>query len=167
MDRSKVFLSSSQFTEEFIVERESLPLLFNKDPLKEKFLLWRIEDFASPDQITQHFLQNVESCDIFLLLIGKEFRKAVYEEYKSAYAHKKQIFCFIKHYDNRAEQVVKFIREVQGSVTTTDYHDLQQLSKKIEESFVNYFFIDGPAKMSIMFPARRSFRNLSEAISSP
>ena len=55
----KLFLSSAQFQGEFETERERLPLLFNKEPLRSSFFLWEIEDYASPIQVDDQYLNNV------------------------------------------------------------------------------------------------------------
>ena len=46
-----VFLSSAQHEEEFKVEREVLPVIFNREPLVSIFTLLKIEDHAAPNTI--------------------------------------------------------------------------------------------------------------------
>ena len=136
----KVFLSSSQYENEFIIERESLPVIFEKQPLVALFSLWRIEDFSSPDQIQNHYLKNVSDSDLIILLIGKNFRAAVKEEFDEAIRNDKPVFAFIKGNQKTDQDQTNFIGEVREHSTTTNYSSFLDLSKKIESSLLTYYF---------------------------
>lgn len=56
MDKSKVFLSSTQFQDEFKTERDLLPIIFSKEPLSSIFYLYKIEDRAAGHSIDQEYI---------------------------------------------------------------------------------------------------------------
>ena len=80
----KAFLSSAQFEEEFLVERELIPFQFSKEPLRSAFFLWKIEDYSSPEKARSQYIKNVRDSDLFLILLGKNLRDAVVDEFNAA-----------------------------------------------------------------------------------
>ena len=64
--KNKVFLSSTQFGDEFKNEREVLPLLFQKEPLSSIFELWKIENQSAGVPIDQEYIRNVKQSAVDL-----------------------------------------------------------------------------------------------------
>ena len=62
-----------------------LPAIFEKQPLAAAFVLWRIEDYASPEVIKAHYSKHVDDSDLLLLLLGTRFDKKVGPFYGSFY----------------------------------------------------------------------------------
>lgn len=139
VDKLKVFLSSAQYADEFATEREALPTLFEKEPLKSTCELWRIEDLASPNPIDRHFAENVRTSDILLLLLGNTYRKPVNDEFDEAVRHKKNIYAFIRGTTARSREMKEFIDKVRNVATTTNYDKYSELARKIEDSFLASF----------------------------
>ena len=135
----KVFLSSSQFNNEFIVEREGLPTIFSKQPLSACFVLWRIEDYASPEEIEPHYCKHVDDSDIMILLLGASYREAVAKEYHRAVAKKKPVFAFSKQVPDRDEKMLELIKEVSSHATYVTYSSFSDLVNKIESSLFQYY----------------------------
>ena len=142
MNSYKVFLSSSQFNDEFKIEREALFLIFDKEIFRDRFKLWQIEDYSSPVQISKHYIENVNSSDILLLLIGDIYREAVHDEYIVAKNANKKIFCFIKKGKIKQPENIEFIKEIRKHCTTSNYTEFKELSAKIENSFTDYFYLN-------------------------
>jgi len=158
----KVFLSSAQFEDEFIVEREGLPAVFVKQPLASAFILWRIEDYSSPDNIESHYLKQVNDSDIMILLIGKQYRSAVESEYRQAISNSIPIFAFIKNCDEKRDAEQKrLIVEVRERVTTTAYTGLEDLVNKIENSILQHYLRDSQKQNILRWRTEHEKRKLA------
>jgi hypothetical protein len=137
--KAKVFLSSSQFGDEFKVEREIIPVLFDKEPLNLFFDLWKIEDQSAPMPPQEQYILNIDSSEIVLILIDNLVRSAVKDEYNKAKEKKAKIFVFIKKNETRSDEAVRFIKEIQESgYTTTTYEGISNLGEKIEDSLIGF-----------------------------
>lgn len=136
----KTFLSSAQHNDEFLVEREGLPLIFSKQPLSSSFFLWRIEDYASPKGVDAHYIDHVDDSDVVILLLGAVYREPVENEYRRAIAKNKHVFAFIKNIDSRDPKMDSLIASVRKSATTANYSNFSDLVKKVESSLLQYFF---------------------------
>jgi len=136
----KVFLSSAQFQGEFEIEREGLPLLFNKEPLLSSFVLWEIEDYASPTQIDDQYLNNVRDSDVLILLLGETLRPAIRAEFEQAVSNDVLIFAFIKQKVKPDEEMTSFINTVREIATTTYYQSFRELYSKVEDSLLQYYY---------------------------
>jgi CRISPR/Cas system-associated exonuclease Cas4 (RecB family) len=80
MNKAKVFLSSVQFKNEFVVERQLLPILFKKEPLCSIFELWLIEEQAADVPVDTQYLKNIRQSQAVILLLDSEIREAVKKE---------------------------------------------------------------------------------------
>jgi hypothetical protein len=137
----KVFLSSAQHQDEFAIERESLPVIFSKEPLSSSFQLWKIEDQSSPLDVKTHYKSNVKDSNILILLLCKTLRPAVKEEFITAISNGIEVFAFIKDSDVREPELSTFIsKEIYSRVNACNYKNFQELSTKIEDSILGYFF---------------------------
>lgn len=151
----KTFLSSAQYQDEFIIEREGLPVVFSKEPLRSSFVLWRIEEQSSPQPVMDHYKTNVKDSDILIMLLGKTLRPGVEDEFKEAITNKIPIFAFIKESADREPAMNEFIRNVpQKEVSTSKYHTFQELSKMIEESLLQYYMRQPKHYQSPITPER-------------
>jgi len=140
IQKEKVFLSSAQFQDEFLIERELLPMLFSKEPLKLFFDLWKIEDQAAPISPHAQYINNIDNSKIVILLIDSLIRPAVKNEYTRACEKGKDIFVFIRKNGNRSAEAVEFIRDIQNSKKTTAlYESISNLQLLIEESLLGYY----------------------------
>jgi hypothetical protein len=138
-NKNKVFLSSSQFEDEFKIEREILPILFEKEPLSSIFEIFKIETNASGLPIDKEYLRNIRDSHIVVLLIDSIIREAVRNEIDEAKKLKIPIFGFIRDNINRPHDATSFIKDVQSFVTTTNYNSIHELTKKIEDSLLSFY----------------------------
>ena len=138
MHKAKVFLSSSQFEDEFKIERELLPVLFSKEPLSSVFDLWKIEDQAASISIESQYTRNVKKSDLMILLIDTIIRDAVINEFEEAKRNQIPIYIFIRSNNSRSLIADDFIVKVRTSFTTTNYGNIKELSEKIENSLLEY-----------------------------
>ena len=145
----KVFLSSAQFNEEFSVEREGLPILFTKEPLSSIFILWEIEDHASPERVSDFFSSHVKDSDLLILLLGQTIRPAVRQEYAQALKSKIPVWAFVRSQAAPDDEMKSFVNVLHADVTTAKYAGLKDLCKKIEDSLLQYYYRN---------PSHRSFR---------
>lgn len=137
----KVFLSSAQYEDEFKVEREVLRVLFDKEPLQSTFLLWKIEDQASPLPIQKQYPSHVMDSDVVTLLLGKTLRPAVVKEFETASLKGIPVFAFIRKPSERDSSMEEFIRNrIQNAVTTSEYSEMRELCEKVENSLQEYYF---------------------------
>ncbi|MDD3662658.1 MAG: hypothetical protein PHT84_02215, partial [Candidatus Pacebacteria bacterium] len=139
MDKSKVFLSSTQFQDEFKTERDLLPIIFSKEPLSSIFYLYKIEDRAAGHSIDQEYIRNVKSSDLVILLLDNILREAVKNEIQEARKSKIPVFVFIKENPNRSSQVSEYIRELQIDYTTAWYDSITNLMNLVEDSLLSYY----------------------------
>ncbi len=137
--KSKVFLSSTQFGDEFKTERELIPILFKKEPLSSIFDLWKIENQASGNPIESEYIKNVGQSSLVILLIDSIIRDAVRNEIKEAKSAEIPIYSFIRDNANRSQEADLFIAEIRTFVTTTTYTSMSDLSEKIENSLLAFY----------------------------
>ncbi len=136
----KAFLSSAQFHNEFIAEREGLPAIFEKQPLAAAFVLWRIEDYASPEETEAHYSKHIDDSDLFVLLLGTTFREAVKKEFRRAIEKQIPVFAFVKQPGERDSDMTRFIEEVSKATTYARYTSFIELVKKLEDSLLQYYY---------------------------
>jgi len=154
----KAFLSSAQFNHEFAIEREGLPTIFRKQPLTAGFVLWRIEDYASPEDIEAHYSKHVDDSDLLILLLGKTFRAAVMSEFRRAVAIHIPVFAFAKQIEERDPEMRSFIDEVRPSITYALYSGFADLVEKLENSLFQYYFRGARQPDVLRWRAERSRR---------
>jgi tetratricopeptide (TPR) repeat protein len=133
MNKLSVFLSSSM-TGELDQERLNIKTYFKLDNiLKEFFELYAIDDHASPSKIEKTFTAEVAQSNILLLVLGKELRPPVYDEFNVALKHNVKIFCYIKRGIDRAPNLDKFIKdEVYPNRHSGEYSTSEELGEKIK-----------------------------------
>ncbi|MEK0338380.1 MAG: hypothetical protein QQN41_13200, partial [Nitrosopumilus sp.] len=133
MKKINVFLSSAM-TGELNKEREALQIFFNTDPtLKEFYSLYLIEKHASPRKIEKAYTEGVNDTVIYLLLLNIELRTAVQEEYLTAIAGNKKIFCYIKaESSDRDKALHEFIKSEIYKYHPAHYLDTEDLSNRIK-----------------------------------
>jgi len=157
----KAFLSSAQFNDEFAVEREGLPAIFAKQPLASAFVLWRIEDYASPEEIEAHYSNHVDDSDLLVLLLGTTFREPVAREFRRANAKPIPVFAFVKQATGRDPETIRFIEEVKLSATYTSYSSFGNLVEKLENSLFQYYLRGSQNPSVLQWRAERSRRRQS------
>lgn len=154
--RLKAFLSSAQFQGEFAIEREGLPAIFSKQPLAAGFVLWRIEDTASPKPPEQQYAMHVADSDLLILLLGEKLRSAVVDEYHLAASKRIPVFAFMKQVPSRDAQMVEFIKELETKTTYTNYSTFAELVEKLEDSILTYYYRGSMKEEVLEWRAQRS-----------
>lgn len=138
-DRLKVFLSSSQFNDEFQNERIELKKLFLTDKLHFLYDLWLIENQASPFGAKEQYSYHVEDSDFLILLLGKHYREPVVEEFKIAISNNIPVFAFIRQETDTEPEMDTFIKQVRGSGKwSCDFNGAPDLCDKVVESLKQY-----------------------------
>lgn len=136
-----VFLSSTQFLDEFKVERTALPSIFRREPFSSVFCLWKIEDEAAPVSPEEQFLRNVDKANIIILLVDNIIRDAVRNEINKAISLNKKVYAFIRFNKSRLQEAISFIDFIRkNNITTTDYYSFDELVDKLETSLFSYYF---------------------------
>ena len=132
MDRIKVFLSSAM-TGELNEERAVIKAVFGIDrSLIHLFELLTISDNAYPYRIDKAYKDLVKKSNIIILVLNKELRQAVVEEFNEAINNNKKIFCYIKSNKERDEELISFIHDtIYNHYTSKDFTDSVELSKII------------------------------------
>ena len=149
----KVFLSSAQFEDEFLVERDLLEIIFTKEPLCSSFILQKIENQASPLGIISQYNTNICNSDLFIILLGKTLGDAVRDEFVNALKQKIPIFAFIKEVQNKEFNLQIFIKEqVQNRVTICCYNKPKELPNIVEESLQQYYYHNNPSLKNYFVP---------------
>lgn len=138
-DRLKVFLSSSQFEDEFKVERDELKRLFSQVHLQAQYDLWQIENQAAPFDPKTQYTYNVEDSNILLLLLGKTYRKPVEHEFDISISRNIPVFAFVRQESVRNPQMDIFIKKVRDAGNlTSDFTEKVELCQKVESSLTQF-----------------------------
>jgi hypothetical protein len=138
-DRLKVFLSSSQFNDEFKNERLELKKIFSTDKFNFHYDLWLIENQASPFGPKEQYSYHVEDSDFLILLLGKYYRAPVAEEFQIAISNNIPVFTFIRQESDAEPEMDILINQVRGSGKwSCDFNDIADLCEKVEESLKQY-----------------------------
>lgn len=149
----KAFLSSAQYQDEFVVERDLLELLFNKEPLYSSFCLWKIENQASPLEIDDHYLSHVKNSDLLIILLGKVLRDAVKSEFETALSNNIPIFAFIRECRDRSQNMQIFInKNIFKEVSACNYSNSKELPHLVEESLLQYYYHQSPSHTKYHVP---------------
>ena len=132
MDRAKVFISS-------ILDPKKEDLRRERNVAKEvvesyEFLEpWAFEDEpASPDQVDEEYLRNVETCDLFIQIVGSKSTEPVATESLRAIAGNKPILLFAKTVDDRSAQAEILLKT--PGVKYVAFDSLDDLRRTVRES---------------------------------
>ena len=139
--KSKVFLSSTQFGDEFKTEREFLPILFGKEPLSSIFELWKIENQSAGVPIDAEYIRNVRQSALVVVLVDSIVRDAVRNEVAEAKRSSIPIYVFIRNNTARSIEADEFIADLRTYSTTSNYSTLVELSTNVERSLLSYNFV--------------------------
>jgi GNAT superfamily N-acetyltransferase len=91
---------------------------------------------ASADPVKQTYLDKVDACDIFVIILGAEITEPVENEYSRACEREKRRLVFLKRTSVRAERLAKCI-EARQDVTYTQFDDIDDLSEKVRSAIVD------------------------------
>jgi tetratricopeptide (TPR) repeat protein len=91
--------------------------------------------YADPPQ--EVYTRQVKECDIFVLLIGSESRKAVYDEFNLAKQEGKRLLVFVKQGTTQSEQVQHWIEELKQLTTLAEFNSIDELHSKLEKALQN------------------------------
>lgn len=133
MRKLKAFLSSAM-TGELDRERDGVRILFKTDStLREFFELYAIEEHASPQPIEKAYNNEVKDSDLYILLLDKELRAAVENEFHEARNNKLKIFVYIRsRTDKRDDKLAEFIGQEAYQFHCGSFNDSIDLCHKIK-----------------------------------
>lgn len=145
MQKLRLFISSVQT--EFEEERKILCEYFLADPLLGKFFEpFLFEQIPATDQkVDAVYLQEVEHCDIYLGILGKEYGNEDDEgispterEFDQATKLYKTRLIFITEAENRNPKEKNFINKVQNVLVRRSFSDIGELKSSVYAALVKY-----------------------------
>lgn len=136
MSKLNVFLSSAM-TGELDEERAVLKSVFPKSKLNNFYKLYSIDEHASAKSIQQTYVEEVRESEILILILDKEIREAVYEEFNTAEKSSSKIFCYIKNTEGRTQDLEEFISEKAYKYHCGNFYSSQDLSGKVENDLID------------------------------
>lgn len=147
MAKKKIFISSVQA--EFSKERKALHEYILSDPLLGKFFEpFLFELLPATDQRADTlYLKEVEQCDIYLGLLGKEYGFETPQgisptemEFDHATKHHKTRLLFLTIDDNRTRhpKELAFINRAQGALVRKKFSSVDELKAAVYASLVRY-----------------------------
>jgi len=137
--KNKVFLSSTQFGDEFRIEREVLPLLFRKEPLSSIFELWKIENQSASVPIDTEYIRNIRQSALVIVLVNSIIRDAVRNEVAEANRNSIPIYVFIRENNARSAEANAFIDHLRSFATTSNFSTIDELFTNVENSLLAYY----------------------------
>jgi tetratricopeptide (TPR) repeat protein len=137
MKRLHVFLSSAM-TGELALERSGLQLYFHTDPVLLQFTsLYAIEAHASPHSIEQAFLAEVQDSHLLIVLLDKQLRPAVQQEFLTARDKNIRTLVFIRERtDARDPALAAFISSEAYKVHCGPFNNVADLCSKVKEAIL-------------------------------
>lgn len=128
-----VFVSSSMKDEDSKELRLAVKSFFERSLLL--YNCYIIEDYASPDKINKRCENCVRDADIIVMILKKEYRQGVHDEFLAAKRFNKRIFAFI-HNGKKDRALTNFIEEIRENVSSANFSDIYDLINKIEGSLL-------------------------------
>ena len=135
-DRLLVFISSvmRKELEDLQAERDACVAAIGSLPLTRP---WAFEhSTASPDPARRTYLDKVDACDIFLIVLGVEITDPVEDEYNRAVEQRKRRLVFLKRTAEKSQRLTKWIGERQD-VTYAYFGDAEELADKVRAAVIN------------------------------
>lgn len=158
MEQAKVFISSilDATKEDLRPEREVVrEVVASFEFLKP----WAFEhEPASSDSLDESYLRNVDSCDLFLLIVGKEATDPVTKETLRALDRGKPILIFAKKTEDRSPQAQLLLKTPNKKYATFDA--LTDLRQRVREAILQTLvkgltsLQEGGGASSILFQLR-------------
>ena len=145
MNRLKIFISSVQ--NEFLRERELLGEYILSDPLLGRFFEpFLFEQLPATDRkVNEVYLKEVERCDIYLGILGKEYGfvddeglSPTEREFDHATKHHKTRLIFIADADKRAHKENTLIKKVQSVLVRKSFSESSELKSSVYAALVKY-----------------------------
>ncbi len=145
MDKINVFISSVQ--SEFAKERNELREYILSDSLLGLFFTpFLFEQLPAVDKTAnQVFLKEVESCDIYIGILGKEYGfedadgvSPTEREFDSATKNHKPRFIFVKKTKQQQPKQALFIDKVQHVLVRKSFNQISELKVAVYASLINY-----------------------------
>ena len=137
VDKITVFVSSvmNKDIEDIEVERNTV---INAIKEYDATSPWAFEYHpASPLGAEEYYLNKVEECKLFCLVVGQKITRAVRTEYEKAEAENKRIFAFFKDI-KRTEEVQELYNLIRDKHVTCDFCTTNQLFERVKDSFQDY-----------------------------
>ena len=124
-----VFVSSVMKIEDLQAEREACRAAIDSIPLARSWLF----EFspASTDPPGKTYLQKVEQCDIFILILGVELTDPVAREYERAVSQAKPRLIFAKNVGQRSARARDWLRD-RHDVKWSRFQDSADLAEQVK-----------------------------------
>lgn len=129
----RIFVSST--FREFRNERATIRKALEDIPLTKPLLFEEMA--AAPKPIFDSIREQIESADIFIILIGERFPEAVRVEYEVARALNKPILVFVKEISAREDQVVEFLKGT--PIKWSMFKTTDDLANAVKNSIITEF----------------------------
>jgi ribosomal protein S18 acetylase RimI-like enzyme len=131
-----VFISSVMDTsvDDLTAERRSAVETINALPITRS---WAFEfSPASADPLDESYMDKVDECDIFLLILGTEITEPVRREYDRAVTLKKRRLVFVKDLPTRASEAAEWLA-VRQDVKWERFHEHSDLAERVRRAVVD------------------------------
>ncbi len=123
-----VFVSSVMKVEDLKAERKACVAAIDSLPLTRS---WAFEfSPASTDSAEDTYLEKVDQCDIFILILGAELTDPTEREYERAVGRGKPRLVFVKKAEKRTERAADWLRERQD-VKWARFDDATDLAQQV------------------------------------
>jgi tetratricopeptide (TPR) repeat protein len=137
MEKIKTFLSSAM-SGELYAERAALKVAFKTDERVRHFYeLYAIDDHASPAPIEKAYVNEVGHSKVFVLLLNRELRGPVIEEFTAAEEHSLDIFCYIKDQPVHTPEMKDFIASEAYRYHCGHFHTPEELATKVVDDLTD------------------------------
>jgi hypothetical protein len=130
MSKGTVFISSvlDRGKEDLRAERSALAEVVRQYGFLED---WRFEDApASSEELESSYLNPVESCHVFVLLLGGVLTAPVAKEFAAARQHNRAILVFVKNQESRDAVASAFLKKL--PVKYASFRDVDDLKLKFK-----------------------------------
>lgn len=116
-------------------ERAAIRTALEDIPLTKPLLVEEMA--AAPKPIFDSIREQIESADIFIILIGERFSEAVRVEYEVARALNKPILVFVKEITTHDDQLAKFLKGT--PIKWVTFKSTDDLVKAVKNSIISEF----------------------------
>jgi predicted HTH transcriptional regulator len=154
--RYRIFISSVQ--REFAEERRMLANYLQKDALFARFFdVFIFENLPAKDQQPERaYIEEVKKCDIFLILLGKEYgyefpdgTSPTQHEYETATENNKYRLAFLSNFaeNERHVKVQNLVKQIAGSIVYKIFASPSELLSNVYTSLINFLTEKGELRI--------------------
>lgn len=120
--------------EQSLEQRKAVKAVIDRIPLYCCFI---VESRANPEKVMPYCLSKIDDSDLVLLVLQKELRTGVVNEFRYSVRHCKPMFAFA-HASDKSDALMSFIRSVvYPTCTVGEFTDIANLIDQIERCLLD------------------------------